>query len=172
MSRELLYYPDQSLKTPAQPVENPGAWDELVEDMKRLIRIHEGIGLAAPQVGESVRIFLLRLDPEEQLYEVYFNPEIKNIRHRETVSEGCLSFPEITVEIERGLEVDFSALTPGGRAIERTVDGLQAQCVQHEVDHLEGRTLVDRCDLTQKMEVDAQMKAFHSEKQTSTEPNS
>lgn len=158
MSRELVYYPDPILKDGCDPVEKPGEWSELIDDMEEVLYENNGVGLAAPQVGEAVQIFLLRLDIEEQVHETYINPEIQSIGNRETVSEGCLSFPDITVEIERGLSVNFTALTPGGKEIERSLEGLQAQCVQHEVDHLHGNSLIDHCDLTQKMEIDEALK--------------
>jgi peptide deformylase len=158
MEKELVYYPDPVLKEACDPVEDPDRWSDLIERMETLLYEHRGIGLAAPQIGESVQIFLLRLDPEEKVHETYINPEIHETRNPETIPEGCLSFPDVTVEIERGTTVNFSATTPGGKEVERTLEGLQAQCVQHEVDHLRGRTLVDHCDLSQKMEIDRALK--------------
>lgn len=159
MSRELRYYPDPVLKDGCNPVEDPGAWAELIEEMEEILYEKNGVGLAAPQVGEPVQIFLLCLDQEDRVHEVYINPEIHDVNQPETIPEGCLSFPGVTVEIERGREVTFSALTPGGKEIQRTLTGLQAQCVQHEFDHLQGKSLVDHCDLAQKMEIDEQLKS-------------
>ncbi len=153
MESELVLYPDELLEQAAPPVEDPAEWKDLIERMKGSLRRLEGIGLAAPQVGTSIRIFVMTLDPENDLHEAYLNPEIVSVRGEETVTEGCLSFPDITVEITRGREVDFRALTPGGESVERTVEGLQAQCVQHEVDHLQGKTLLDHCGLQQKLEI-------------------
>lgn len=152
------YYPDPVLKEQCDPVEDPRHWSGLIDDMEEILYEEKGVGLAASQVGESVQIFLLCLDLEERVHETYINPEIHEVRHTDTVSEGCLSFPGVTVDIERGREVHFSALTPGGKQIERTLDGLQAQCVQHEFDHLQGKSLVDHCNLTQKMEIDEALK--------------
>ncbi len=121
--------------------------------MVEVLYREEGVGLAAPQVGVSRRIFLLRLDLEKRLHEVYVNPSVELVEEKETVEEGCLSFPDVTVELTRGTRVSFTATTPGGKRVERTLEGLQAHCVQHEVDHLEGRTLIDRCDLQGKLAV-------------------
>jgi peptide deformylase len=153
MSRELTLYPDDVLNTPCEEVTDPSEWDQLREDMVDLLYEKNGIGLAAPQVGESIQLFLLRLDPDKQLHEAYFNPVIESIEQKETLTEGCLSFPNVEVQIDRGLSVTFTALTPAGDSVERTVSGIQAQCVQHEVDHLKGKTLLDRCDLSQKMKI-------------------
>lgn len=153
MSRELVLYPSDGLEQKCEPVSDPTEWDDLRERMAEVLYDRNGIGLAAPQVGESIQLFLLRLDPDQRLHEAYFNPEILEVRDRETLTEGCLSFPNIEVGLERGTEVTFEALTPTNERVERTVTGLQAQCVQHEVDHLRGKTLLDRCSLTQKMEI-------------------
>ncbi len=146
-SRELVLYPSEGLNEECEAVSDPTNWDSLQEQMVEALYDKNGIGLAAPQVGESIQLFLLRLDPEKRLHEAYFNPEILDVRNHETLIEGCLSFPNIEIEIDRGTEITFEALTPTGESVERTMTGLQAQCVQHEVDHLHGRTLLDRCSL-------------------------
>lgn len=154
MTRSLRYYPDPVLTEPCEPVEDPAAHDDLVEAMVNVLYGEDGVGLAAPQVGVSRQLFLLCLDPEKQWHEVYINPSIHEVEDERPVEEGCLSFPDVTVEVERGSQVSFSAVTPSGREIQRTVEGLQAHCVQHEVDHLRGRTLIDYCDLQEKMALD------------------
>ncbi|MFB6356806.1 MAG: peptide deformylase [bacterium] len=157
MSRALTLYPDEDLERVCRPVEDPADWSSLIEDMRRILYEYDGVGLAAPQVGEDVQIFVLCLDVEKQIEEVYLNPEIIDIQDEEPVTEGCLSFPNIDVEIRRGTKVQFKALTPGGEQIERTVEGLQAQCVQHELDHLQGKTILDRCDFSEKMKINDQL---------------
>ncbi len=157
MSRQLQLYPNEILNEPCETVNDPSNWHELREAMVEVLYDNDGIGLAAPQVGEPVQLFLLRLDPEKRLHEAYFNPEIHSVEEEETLTEGCLSFPNIEVDVERGMTVTFSALTPAGESVHRTLNGLQAQCVQHEVDHLRGETLLDRCDLSQKMEINERL---------------
>lgn len=152
-SRRLVLFPSEGLNEECEPVSDPSEWDDLRDRMAEVLYEKNGIGLAAPQVGESIQLFLLRLDPEKRLHEAYFNPEILDVQNNESLTEGCLSFPNIEIKVDRGTEVTFEALTPAGESVERTVTGLQAQCVQHEVDHLHGRTLLDRCSLTQKMEI-------------------
>jgi len=159
MNRKLIYYPDDVLKKECRPVDEPGQWVDLIDDMRTILYKNNGVGLAASQVGEPIQLFLLNLDPEDQVDEVYINPEIVEVHNPETISEGCLSFPDVTVDIERGTEVTFRADTPGDKRIERTLEGLQAQCVQHEFDHLHGQTLVDHCGLEQKMKIDEALKS-------------
>jgi len=153
MSRELLYYPDDHLKQECEAIEDPGEWKDLIEEMAPILYEHNGVGLAAPQVGVPIQLFLLRLDFEENIHEAYLNPEILDVSNRDVVDEACLSYPGVSVEIERGQQVYFRALTPSGKEIERSFDGLLAQCVQHETDHLHGRSLIDHCDLGEKMEI-------------------
>ncbi len=155
--RELQIYPADVLKKEAEPVEDPGEWDELVADMRRIVSEEEGVGLAAPQVGESVRIFLMRDEPDKLQWSAYFNPEIIKVRETEKIPESCLSFPGVKIEAERGRVVTFKALTAAGEEVEMTVENLLAQCVQHEVDHLDGITLVDHASLSEKMEMQKQL---------------
>lgn len=157
--RKLLTYPAEPLKKESRPVEEPADWGGLVEEMKQIISENNGVGLAAPQVGENIRLFLMRKTKEEEtIYEVYFNPRIIEKREPEKMEESCLSFPEVTVEVERAREVTFEALAPSGETISETVEDLQAQCVQHEIDHLDGVTLLDYCSLGEKIEIDKKIK--------------
>lgn len=162
MDHELVLYPGDVLSEECELVENPGDWDELISDMEEVLYDRNGIGLAAPQVGETLQLFLLRLDAEKRLHEAYFNPNILELETEDTLVEGCLSFPNIEVEIERATWVRFEATTPTGKDVERTVEGLQAQCVQHEIDHLHGKTLLDRCDLSQKMAIQEKLKMLEN----------
>ncbi len=154
----LRIHPDEILNQDCEPVEDPGDHRELIETMVEVLYEHNGIGLAAPQVGELLEIFLLRLDPEERLHEVYMNPDILETGPAARVNEGCLSFPDVQVEIERPEWVRFQALTPAGETVERRMEGMMAQCVVHEVDHLRGVTLVEHCDLQQKIKINQAMK--------------
>lgn len=162
MANDLQLYPQEILEKTCRTVDNPGDWDDLIDDMEEVLYENNGIGLAAPQVGETIQLFLLRLDADKRLHEAYFNPEIINTEQEETLTEGCLSFPNIEVEVNRATRVEFAGTTPAGKRVERTVEGLQAQCVQHEVDHLKGRTLLDNCGLSQKMEIQDKLKMLEN----------
>lgn len=164
MSNELVLYPSDQLNEECEEVSDPSNWDDLLDEMGDLLYEYNGIGLAAPQLGESIQLFLLRLDPEKKLHEAYFNPRIISVENEEPLTEGCLSFPNIEIEIERGTRATFEAITPKGDNVERTVTGLQAQCVQHEIDHLTGTTLLDHCNITQKMKIQDQLQMLEDGK--------
>lgn len=158
MTRKLLKYPAESLKKESSPVNNPAEWKQLVKNMKNIISEHEGVGLAAPQVGENIRLFVMRVQVEGEKFEAYFNPRILDREDNRPMEESCLSFPDISVVVDRYRRVTFKALSVDGKPVEKTVNDLQAQAVQHEIDHLDGITLVDRCGLRDKMVIDEKIK--------------
>lgn len=171
--RELCIYPDEVLKKKCQPVESPEKWQKLITEMKKIMVDHEGVGLAAPQVGEPIRLFLMDEahqpeapdQPVERKIKAYFNPEIVEIKDKGEISEACLSFPGITVEIERGRVVCFRALNSEGEEVQKTVKGLQAQCVQHESEHLDGVTLADHASLSEKLEMQEKLEKYREEQE-------
>ncbi|MFP4687577.1 MAG: peptide deformylase [bacterium] len=160
MDRELLYYPEEALKKKSRPVESTSEWKGLIKEMEKIMISEEGVGLAAPQVGVNIRLFLMRMDEAGEIYEAYFNPEIIETAGEVTVSESCLSFPGVSIELTRARRLKFRARTPSGEVIEKTVNDLLAQCVQHETEHLNGITLFDNASLMEKMEIDRKLKDF------------
>lgn len=140
--RLIRTYPDPVLRRRSRPVE-PGGPE--AKEAARLLREAfdpaTALGLAAPQVGVSARVVLVRLDAEER---VLLNPEIKE-RSQELVveSEGCLSLPGVEAEVARAQEVMIQAQDEEGQPIELRLDGLQARLLQHEVDHLDGVLYID-----------------------------
>ncbi len=169
--RKLKIYPDEVLKKKCRPVKKPGKWHDLISEMKKVMVENQGVGLAAPQVGETISLFLMDEAREggeskpasKQDISAYFNPEILNIREKREISEACLSFPDISIEIERGRVLAFRALNRAGEEVEKTVTGLQAQCVKHESEHLRGVTLADHASLQEKMEMQKKLKAYRKE---------
>ncbi len=114
----------------------------LIDDMIETMREAEGVGLAAPQIGDARRIFVAELD--EQVY-VFVNPEIVDASaEMETGDEGCLSLPGYVGEVERHLRVTVSGRDRRGRPHTLLAEGLLARCVQHELDHLDGILYTDR----------------------------
>jgi peptide deformylase len=150
-ARSIVLYPDPVLLRRARPVESIDAWvRELVDDMVRVMRDEEGAGIAAPQVGEDVRIFVVEAreadehDPAEQLG-VYINPRIVAVNGGvEPAEEGCLSLPGIRAEIRRPPEVEIEAMDLEGRIFTKRSRGMLARIWQHEFDHLEGTLILDR----------------------------
>jgi peptide deformylase len=147
--RPILRFPDARLRQACQPVT---AFDanlrQLVSDMKDTMYLAEGAGLAAIQVGESLRLFII--DPEvagrgtEDPPLVLVNPELLWLSEEEqTGDEGCLSFPGIFVPVKRGLRARMRAQDIEGKSFEVEGEGLFARALQHELDHLSGRLLID-----------------------------
>jgi len=140
--RPVLTYGAPVLREKASPVEKV---DEgirrLIEEMTASLQYHQGAGLAAPQVGEPLRLFLAH-DREE--FRVFINPEILEKEGSVKSEEGCLSLPGIYVDIERAARVRVRYLDGEGRPGELWAENLLARIVQHENDHLDGVLICDR----------------------------
>lgn len=142
---EILRYPDPRLHQVARPVATVDARvRRLVDDMLATMYAAEGIGLAATQVDVHERLVVIDTSPARDQPLVLINPEIV-WRSAETAlgEEGCLSVPAIYDKVERHASVTVRAIDRDGAAFERTVDGLTAVCVQHELDHLLGKVFVE-----------------------------
>lgn len=145
---EILTIPDPVLRQKSLPVEAVTDATRLFMD-RMLSTMYEapGIGLAAPQVGEKVRIVTIDVAREEEPKNPLFmvNPEIlwRSEGERSTYEEGCLSIPEYYAEVERPAKARVRYVDYDGRLVEREVEGLLATCVQHEVDHLNGILFID-----------------------------
>lgn len=118
----------------------------LVRDMKRILASHDGLGLAGPQAGEPVRLFIAGEDSGLSLggHTVFINPVLELLGPAVRGEEGCLSFPGIYADVERNQGVRISAFDRHWQPFTLEVSGLAARLAQHEHDHLEGILLVDR----------------------------
>ena len=150
--REIITLPDPILRRKAKPVTRFDAdLQMLVDDMIETMRVAPGVGLAAPQVGESIRLIVVEYpmddekeDAPKKLFTVV-NPEIKEISaETEMGIEGCLSLPGLHGEVERALEVRVTGRTRRGQPIKIKAKGWLARIFQHEIDHLEGVVFTDR----------------------------
>ncbi len=146
MSRKLITYPNPVLLQPARPVEQIDDFIHLlVEDMTRLMYENRGIGLAAPQVGESLRVVTVDLsgpDNQEELT-VYINPEIIHTEGEITSEEGCLSVMGYQSRVSRFEKIKIRARNLEGQEVVQEGEGLWAICMQHEIDHLNGKLFID-----------------------------
>jgi peptide deformylase len=147
--REVLQFPDKRLRRISQPIaEITPAIRELAADMLEVMYDEPGIGLAAPQVGEAVRLVVVDTEWREENAErsplVLVNPVIVASEGEITWNEGCLSVPEFEAEVERFAKVSLRALDLEGRELRIEAEGLQAVCFQHEIDHLDGVLFIDR----------------------------
>jgi peptide deformylase len=144
--RTILHYPHKSLREKAAPVAaiTPEI-RALVDDMAETMYAAPGCGLAAPQIGVSLRVFVIdtAADDEPSRLTVFINPEIVAKEGETFWEEGCLSFPGVHEEIKRAERVTVRALDRDGKPFELEVDSLFAVAVQHEHDHLEGLLMID-----------------------------
>lgn len=162
MKLEVLKYPDPRLRRKGLSVTSvTDQHRELVKNMIETMYAENGIGLAAPQVGESLRLLVIDTRPtdddgnptDEGLTELekqvkqpiaIFNPEIVVQKDLTTYEEGCLSVPGFFETVERALYVEVKGLDENGKEMLIKTDGLLAICLQHEMDHLEGKLFIDR----------------------------
>lgn len=166
MKREVRHYGDPVLKQKALPVANVDeAIRSLAQDMLDTMYAEEGIGLAAPQVGESLRLVVvdipptgdvdkegLRCNPDIAMPIVLINPEILEAsKETSTYEEGCLSFPEIRANIIRPVTIRARWTTLEGKLRTETLTALVGRCVQHELDHLDGVMICDRMSSVKKI---------------------
>ncbi|MDT3685692.1 MAG: peptide deformylase [Pseudorhodoplanes sp.] len=159
--RDILVIPDKQLRLVSRKVE---AIDEgvrkLVEDMFETMYDAPGIGLAAIQIGEPVRVVTMDLakKDEEKAPRVFINPEITwSAEEKNVHEEGCLSIPEYYEEVERPAQVKVRYLDLEGKQHEEEADGLFATCIQHEIDHLNGVLFIDHLS---KLKRDRVIKKF------------
>jgi len=144
----ILHYPDERLHTKAKPVaEVDERIRTLVADMAETMYEAPGIGLAATQVNVHERVVVIDVSEERNELRAFINPEIIE-RQGETVGEeGCLSVPGIYDRVTRAERVTVKALNERGEPFELQADGLLAICIQHELDHLDGKVFVEYLSL-------------------------
>lgn len=141
---------NEILRTPSQPVEKiTPEIRELIRQMKKLMKQYGGIGLAAPQLGINLQIFVAQAYSQERGYQGKFyallNPKIINLSQQtEKMEEGCLSLPHLYGEVERPKRIVLEALDEFGNKVKLKASGLLARIFQHEIDHLNGKLFIDR----------------------------
>lgn len=148
----VLTYPSKSLKKESVNVTEFNSWlKDLVENMFETMYAEHGIGLAAPQIGENINLFVMDagrispINPEERIPRkiCMINPTITNKSGIITFEEGCLSCPELLVEVERSENIIVESFDPEGKPQVHKLTELEAICTQHEMDHLKGILLTD-----------------------------
>lgn len=142
--RPILHYPDPRLRRVATPV---AAITEdvrqLVADMAETMYQAPGIGLAAIQIGVADRVVVIDISENRDQLQVFINPQIVERDGEQTIEEGCLSVPGIFESVTRAGHVRVRALDLAGQPFELEASGLLATCIQHEIDHLDGKVFVD-----------------------------
>lgn len=181
MRLPIQQYGEPVLRTKGKRIENIDAHvRELAANMIETMHYANGVGLAAQQVGQALQLTVLdvsevedrpstmklngrTVDPKLAMPLILLNPELQLGRETESGTEGCLSFPEITGEIERSASVVAQAQTLEGEPIEIEATGLLARALQHEVDHLNGILFVDRMNSATKAAVASRLKRLQKE---------
>jgi len=141
---EILEFPDPRLRTRAKPVET---FDDdlraLVDNMLETMLAAHGIGLAATQVNRHIRVLVLDVSDDQTDPRVYINPRIVDEEGSRVCEEGCLSVPGIYANVQRAETVRVEAQDRNGVTFQEEVTGIHSVCLQHEMDHLEGKLFVD-----------------------------
>jgi len=151
---KIYKYGDDILREKASEIKNiDGTVAELIKNMTATLHhTYNAIGLAAPQVGESLQLSVIDLsmgqNPEDQV--LLLNPEILEMEGREPGEEGCLSFPGISVSINRATRIFLKNHDIDGNEIRREIEGFMARVIQHEIDHLNGTLIIDRVSSLKK----------------------
>jgi peptide deformylase len=152
----ILEYPDPRLRLRAQPVATFDAdLSRLIDDLLETLYASRGIGLAAPQIGERRQVLVVDLSGNASSPEVFVNPEILASAVPGLVEESCLSVPGVVGDVVRATTLRVRAWDREGRSFERTVDGMLAVCLQHEMDHLAGKLFIDRLSLFRRLRIRA-----------------
>ena len=153
--REVVQFPDPRLRRVSKPVgEITDEIRELARDMCDVMYDEPGIGLAAPQVGVALRLFVIDTEWSEEGNErqpvVIINPELLEKEGSTVGEEACLSVPDYSAEVERAEKVTLRATDLDGKEIIEEAEGLRAVCLQHEYDHLDGVLFIDRISRLKK----------------------
>jgi peptide deformylase len=152
--RTILHYPDKRLRNPGLPVTDFGPeLQTLVDDMIETMYAAPGVGLAAPQIGVSLRLFIIDTatgQDEPSELRVFVNPEFVEKDGKVVWEEGCLSFPGIHEDVNRAERVKVRAKDRHGQPFELEADGLLAIAIQHENDHLEGKLMIDHLSILKR----------------------
>ncbi len=152
--RTILHYPDKRLRNPGLPVSDFGPeLQVLIDDMAETMYAAPGVGLAAPQIGVSKRLFIVDVatgEDEPSDLRVFVNPEFVAKEGKVSWEEGCLSFPGVHEDVKRAERVTVRALDRHGEPFELEADGLLAIAVQHEYDHLEGKLMIDHLSVLKR----------------------
>jgi peptide deformylase len=142
---KIIKYPDPRLKKPSAPVT---VFDQSLKDLAAqmigLMREHRGVGLAAPQVGVNLRLFVMNPTGQPEDDRIYVNPYLSEAEGEEEGEEGCLSIPNLTAKIWRSQSLKMTAQDLEGNPIQETACGFPARIWQHETDHLNGTLITER----------------------------
>ena len=151
---KVLTYPNPLLQKKATRVETVSSTEkQLIRDMIETMYTDDGVGLAAPQVGVSKRIFIAspNATPGEEM--VFINLRILESSGTQIGPEGCLSLPGISGQVQRAKKIKYETMTENGKIVLGEATDFLARIIQHELDHLDGKLLIDRVDFSKRQEI-------------------
>ena len=156
--RNILHFPDPRLRKIAEPVAEVNAEiRQLVNDMAETMYNAPGIGLAATQIDVHKRVITIDISPDRTDLLVLINPEILVGDGKQVMEEGCLSVPGIYEKVTRFEKIRIRALDRHGKTFELDADELLAVCIQHEIDHLDGKVFVDYLSPLKQQRIDKKL---------------
>ncbi|MFT6340019.1 MAG: peptide deformylase [Polaribacter sp.] len=160
---EILEFPDPRLRTVAKPVEKvDDELRKLIDDMFETMYACPGIGLAATQVDVHQRLIVMDLSEDQTQPRVFINPEITPLTDEVApYEEGCLSVPGFYEKVQRPARVRIKALDRDGNTFEEEADELLATCIQHEIDHLDGKLFVDYVSRLKRDRIKKKLEKIH-----------
>ncbi|GAB5413849.1 MAG: peptide deformylase [Congregibacter sp.] len=151
-TRRIIELPDHRLREVSERVDIfDTQLQRLIDDLLATLSAHGGIGLCAPQIGTLKRVAVIHVPGDNYGQQVYINPEILASARRGFVEESCLSVPGIVGNVFRATQVHVRAQNSEGEFFEQEVDGMHAVCLQHEIDHLDGKLFIDRLSWLKKL---------------------
>jgi len=156
---KMTHYPAAVLGRPSEPVETiDDNLGQLIAKMVDIMIENKGMGLAAPQAGVELRLFIISMDGSRESVRVYINPTVTTSGDLDEKEEGCLSVPGVWTKIRRYMKATVTATDLEGNEFTEEADGLYARCLQHESDHLDGMTVVNRMGAAAKIAHRRQLK--------------
>lgn len=162
---DILEFPDSRLRTIAKPVKQvDDALRQVIDDMFETMYDAPGIGLAATQVNVHKQLIVIDISDDSSAPLVFINPQLEVLDNDlEEYDEGCLSVPGFYETVSRPRQVKVKALDRNGEAFEMIADGLLATCIQHEMDHLNGKLFVDYLSTIKRQRIRSKLEKAHKQ---------
>jgi len=169
---DILHFPDPRLRKKAKPVKTvDDSVRRLVDDMLETMYEAPGIGLASTQVSDPRRVVVIDISEEHDQPLCLINPEILDKQGEEEMDEGCLSVPDVYETVIRADKVKVSALDRDGNPFEMEADGLLAVCIQHELDHLDGKLFIDYLSNLKRQRIRKRLEKDQKQKRAPRSPD-
>jgi len=162
--QNIIAYPDPVLRCQSEPVTEFGdPLQHLIENLTETLYSTPGIGLCAPQLGRSTRVVVMDLSAGQSELELYINPVIVKKAGLAIAEEACLSIPGVTAKVMRSSHIQIQAQRSDGEGFEKELTGMQAICLQHEIDHLNGILFFDRISLIRRLRFRRALQALEAD---------